>query len=165
MMKNSALTSIIVFYTLLGFSPFALAQTPASATPSILSATEHSGYTTPENAFENHCELDANGKATGYFSSGWTGSGWTTTVPLSFQLTNRALSKVKAAIANAKAGPIKNFGGQCDAPIIEISALAAGDSQNFAVESMPDCAPTQTNTNPAADDLRAWAANLCKIKN
>jgi hypothetical protein len=159
MMKNSAFAFASLVFSF-SFASGALAQTPASP---ILSATQHSGYTTAEAATEDHCELSPSGQATGYHSSGWNGTGWTNTTPISFAITPSALTQLEASIAIAKTGPIQTAPGQCDAPTIEIDAQVAGDTQNFVVISVPDCAPGARNINPSAQDLRVWVAKLCKI--
>jgi hypothetical protein len=110
-MKNS-----IVLGVVMGF----LSMQTGAFGATVLSATQHSGYTTMEDAFENHCEVSDSGLVTGYQDSGWNGNGWDNVKPVSFQLTARAIRLVKAKIAVAKSGIILDGPTLCDAGSVDI---------------------------------------------
>ena len=130
----------------------------------ILSATQHSGYTTIEDAFENHCELSPTGAVTGYQNSGWTGNAWTTIKPISFQLTTHAVRLVMRTILKAKLGSILDGPAICDAGSVDISATPNGANSPFIVLKALDCDSSHVNQSQAAKSLLVWVANECKIK-
>jgi hypothetical protein len=154
-MKNS-----LIFGVVLGF----IGLTTSASASTILSATQHSGYTTQEDAFENHCDLSSTGVVTGYQSKNWNGTGWVATQPISFSLTQRAIRILKTQISLAKAGPFSNGDAVCDAGSVDISARKDTDPSSYIVVNALDCAPSHLNQSAASQSLRVWVANQCKIK-
>ena len=164
-MKNSALLAVILGLLCLAASPKVLAAGQVATTQSpILKAIQHSGYTTPENAYENYCEISSSGEVTGYFHSVWTGTGFSQVTPFNSQLTATTLATLKANIAVAKTGNVSNGQTICDAGTTDIAAREEADVQDFVVVQALDCDQIHLNQNQAAQYLRQFVASQCKIK-
>jgi hypothetical protein len=137
---------------------------PLTSSP-ILSATQHSGYTTPEQAFENHCDVSSLGAVTGYQSTEWntTTNTWTNTQSISMQIADLDLTNLKANIAVAKTGSILNGPAVCDGGTVDISVRLISDSSSFVIVNALDCSPSHVNQSNAANDLRNWVSAQCKV--
>ena len=155
------ITFLVTLFLILS-APIAFPQVTENQPQVILSADQHSGYTSPAFAFEKSCQINAKGRLIGHYFSNFQNGNWGVTSFFASSISSEKLQKLQSLIALAKDGPFEKTHAFCDIGLFDVYATL-DETLSYPVLHRPDCASGEINQNPAAKEILDFVESECAI--
>ncbi len=129
----------------------------------LLQATQISGFTRMEDAFENHCKIFSDGRVTGIHLQGLTESGtWASRSSIATRITDSERDELTSLLKAAEKGPYSDSPAACDTGTLVIQGQLERKYFVTIMESR-DCEPSRINLSPAAKKIKDRVHELCQL--
>ncbi len=129
----------------------------------LLQATQISGFTRMEDAFENHCKIHSDGRVTGTHLRGISESGtWTFRSSLVDRITDAERMELSTLLKEAASGPYSDVPAACDTGTLVIQGRIER-TQRITIVQSKDCEPSRINLSPAAKKIKDRVHELCQL--
>ena len=125
--------------------------------PALITLSQTSGYTRPENAFQMNCVLNAQFEVVSQISKGRTDSGWEMESTQTIAPQADEIKRVQTWLAEAAQGPFETRMNPCDIGSLIVT------TPEYPLLVSKDCNKRVTNLNPSAVLLTAWMQKTCSL--
>lgn len=150
------------FLTLLALSALFGAPSPAQTPALLISATQHSGYTRPQQRFSISCRVTEDGKLHADLWSDQSTGQWGRHQVVDRTLSAEELNQLQLQVQESVNGPFEHGQNPCDVGGTRI--LGHQDGVEISLVNSNDCGPRTVNLSTSAKKLAAWVRKECKLK-